>query len=159
MENLSSFRYPFLAGVVRCDEAECDGVEAEGRRQDFSEELKFTFKPSILLFKLSNLKIMHCTRYLSHALSASIRHKASVNVTVIIMRNVCLHRELAVWSGRGGSGTGHKTLLSLETFTGRRRWRFGEVDLCVGSIIIVIASTIIDVQGNVRTQTFKEIST
>lgn len=34
-----------------------------------------------------------------------------------------------------------------------------EVDLCVGSIIIVIASTIIDVQGNVRTQTFKEIST
>ena len=67
--------------------------------------------------------------------------------------------ELAVWSGRGGSGTGHKTLLSLETFTGRRRWRFVEVDLCVGSIIIVIASTIIDVQGNVRTQTFKEIST
>ena len=114
MENLSSFRYPFLAGVVRCDEAECDGVEAEGRRQDFSEELNFTFKPSILLFKLSNLKIMHCTRYLSHALSASIRHKASVNVTVIIMRNVCLHRELVVWSGRGGSGTGHTTLLSLK---------------------------------------------
>ena len=61
VENLSSFRYPFLAGVVRCDEAECDGVEAGGRRQDFSEELKFTFKPSILLFKLSNLKIMHST--------------------------------------------------------------------------------------------------
>ena len=76
----------------------------------------------------------------------SIRHKASENVTVIIMRNVCLHRELAVWSGRGGSGTGHKTLLSLETFTGRTRWRFVEVDLCVGSIIIVIAYTIIDVQ-------------
>ena len=55
VENLSSFRYPFLAGVVRCDEAECDGVEAGGRRQDFSEELNFTFKPSILLFKLSNL--------------------------------------------------------------------------------------------------------
>ena len=51
VENLSSFRYPFLAGVVRCDEAECDGVEAGGRRQDFSEELNFTFKPSILLFQ------------------------------------------------------------------------------------------------------------
>ena len=59
--------------------------------------------------------------------------------------------------GEAARDTGHKTLLSLETFTGRRRWRFVEVDLCVGSIIIVIASTIIDVQGNVRTQTFKEI--
>ena len=39
-----------LSGVT-CDEAECDGVEAGGRRQDFSEELNFTFKPSILLFQ------------------------------------------------------------------------------------------------------------
>ena len=157
MENLSSFRYPFLAGVVRCDEAECDGVEAEGRRQDFSEELKFTFKPSILLFKLSNLKIMHCTRYLSHALSASIRHKASV-IRHRHHNEECLFAQRVgglEWARRQRHGTQDIIILG-------NIHRKEEMEICGSGFVCWIHYYCYCLHyywcaGNVRTQTFKEI--